>query len=114
MSGFEGVGEEQPQPDRQLWVCDKPQCGGESVYPLDWIDQDADHWQLILRCPDCHDRREEVVCTNSEAWQLADELNESAASILHELKSARHNRREEEIESFVKDLQADIITPEDF
>jgi len=113
MSGFEGVGEEQPQPDRQLWVCDKPQCGGELVYPLDWQEKDAEHWQLILRCPDCHDVREEV-CTNYETEHLNEALDQAAASILHGLENLRRANMEEDVEFFVKALHADIITPADF
>ena len=56
------VGAEQagatPAAGEALHVCFH--CSGELVYPLDWCEEGARHWRVMLRCPECESRREGV------------------------------------------------------
>ncbi len=95
----------------ELHVCFN--CGGELVYPLDWCEEGLRHWRIVLRCPDCESRREGVF-EQGAVEVLDDELDRAAGALLGDLRRMTHANMSEEVEFFVKALDADLITPADF
>lgn len=98
-------------PPQELHVCFN--CAGELVYPLDWIEEGARHWRIVLRCPECEARREGVF-EQSLVELLDDELDRGAGALLSDLKRLTHANMTDEVEFFVRALDADLITPSDF
>jgi hypothetical protein len=88
-------------------------CGSELVHPLDWTEEGAESWRLLLRCPECEATREGVF-TKEEIDLLEDELDRGIGSLLSDLRRMTHTNMSEEIEFFVRALRADVITPSDF
>jgi hypothetical protein len=104
-------GRDQTCAPRELHVCFN--CAGELVYPLDWIEEGARHWRIVLRCPECEARREGVF-EQAAVEQLDDELDRGAGALLSDLKRITHANMTDEVEFFVRALEADLITPNDF
>jgi hypothetical protein len=98
-------------PPQELHVCFN--CAGELVYPLDWTEEGARHWRIVLRCPECEACREGVF-EQSVVERLDDELDRGAGALLSDLKRLTHANMTDEVEFFVRALQADLITPSDF
>jgi len=88
-------------------------CSGELVYPLDWAEEGPRHWRVILRCPDCESRREGVF-EQAIVERLDDELDRGSGALLADLRRMTHANMSEEVEFFVRALDADLITPSDF
>jgi hypothetical protein len=97
-------------PDR-LHICFN--CAGELVYPLDWSEEGLRHWRIVLRCPDCESRREGVF-EQAAVELLDDELDRAAGALLGDLRRMTHANMSEEVEFFVRALEADLIVPSDF
>jgi hypothetical protein len=95
----------------QLHICFH--CSGELVYPLDWSEEGARHWRVVLRCPECESRREGVF-DQGTVERLDDELDRGSGALLGDLRRMTHANMSEEIEFFVRALEADLITPSDF
>ena len=95
----------------QLHVCFH--CAGELVYPLDWSEEGPRHWRIVLRCPECESRREGVFdqARRRTARRRARPRLERAA---RRSRRMTHANMSEEIEFFVRALDADLITPSDF
>jgi hypothetical protein len=101
----------QPAGPEHLHMCFN--CTGELVYPLDWCEEGERHWRVVLRCPECESRREGVF--DQEAVErLDDELDRGSSALLGDLRRMTHANMSEEIEFFVRALNADLITPGDF
>ncbi|MEA2141458.1 MAG: hypothetical protein QOC91_1557 [Solirubrobacteraceae bacterium] len=88
-------------------------CAGELVYPLDWSEEGVRHWRIILRCPDCESRREGVF-EQAAVELLDDELDRAAGALLGDLRRMTHANMSEEVDFFVRALDADLIVPSDF
>lgn len=88
-------------------------CAGELVYPLDWSEQGPRHWRIVLRCPECESRREGVF-DQATVERLDDELDRGSSALLGDLRRMTHANMSEEIAFFVRALDADLITPNDF
>jgi hypothetical protein len=88
-------------------------CAGELVYPLDWSEEGPRHWRVVLRCPECESRREGVF-DQAAVEHLDDELDRGSSALLGDLRRMTHANMSEEIEFFVRALDADLITPGDF
>jgi len=95
----------------QLHVCFH--CAGELVYPLDWSEEGERHWRVVLRCPECESRREGVF-EQAAVERLDDELDRGSSALLGDLRRMTHANMSEEVEFFVRALDADLITPGDF
>jgi len=95
----------------QLHVCFH--CSGELVFPLDWSEEGHRHWRIILRCPECESRREGIF-EQAAVERLEDELDRAAAALLGDLRRVTHANMSDEIEFFVRALDADLIVPSDF
>jgi hypothetical protein len=88
-------------------------CAGELVYPLDWSEEGPRHWRIVLRCPECESRREGVF-DQTAVERLDDELDRGSSALLGDLRRMTHANMSEEVEFFVRALDADLITPSDF
>ncbi len=88
-------------------------CSGELVYPLDWSEEGPRHWRIVLRCPECESRREGVF-DQAAVERLDDELDRGSSALLGDLRRMTHSNMSEEVEFFVRALEADLITPTDF
>jgi len=95
----------------QLHVCFH--CAGELVFPLDWSEEGPRHWRIVLRCPECESRREGVF-EQAAVERLEDELDRAAAALLGDLRRVTHANMSDEIEFFIRALDADLIDPSDF
>jgi hypothetical protein len=95
----------------QLHICFH--CAGELVYPLDWSEEGPRHWRIVLRCPECESRREGVFDQTS-VERLDDELDRGSSALLGDLRRMTHANMSEEIEFFVRALDAELIMPSDF
>jgi hypothetical protein len=95
----------------ELHVCFN--CGGKLVYPLDWAEEGISQWRIVLRCPECEARREGVF-EQAIVERLDDELDRASGALLSDLKRITHANMAEEIEFFVRALDADLIVPSDF
>jgi hypothetical protein len=95
----------------QLHICFN--CAGEFVYPLDWCEEGVRHWRIVLRCPECESRREGVF-EQTSVELLDDELDRAASALLGDLRRMTHANMSEEVDFFVRALEADLIVPSDF
>ncbi len=88
-------------------------CASELVHPVQWTDEGDGSWRMLLRCPECEATREGVF-GREEIDALEDELDRGIGSLLSDLRRMTHTNMSEEIEFFVRALQADVIVPSDF
>jgi len=109
--GASGQASERTCSPEKLHVCFH--CAGELAYPLDWSEEGPRHWRILLRCPECEARREGVF-EQTAVERLDDELDRGASALLGDLRRMTHANMSEEIEFFVRALDADVITPSDF
>jgi hypothetical protein len=98
-------------PSDQLHVCFH--CAGGLVYPLDWSEEGPRQWRILLRCPDCESTREGVF-EQAVVERLDDELDRAASALLSDLRRMTHANMSDEIEFFIRALDADLIDPGDF
>jgi hypothetical protein len=88
-------------------------CASELVLPLDWSEEGPRRWRIVLRCPECESRREGVF-EQATVERLEDELDRAAAALLGDLRRMTHANMADEIEFFIRALDADLIGPSDF
>jgi hypothetical protein len=94
-----------------LHVCGS--CNSELVYPLDWDESGATHWEVTLRCPNCEWCGTGIFeQTVVEAFD--EELDRGTEALVGDLRRLMQANMEEEIERFVQALDADALLPEDF
>jgi hypothetical protein len=104
----ETAGQRQTRP---LHIC--PDCDSPLVQPLAWSETDDEHWELELSCPNC-EWREEGVFGQPEIEELEDRLEDGLGDLLDDLHRLAQANMADEIERFVRALEADLILPEDF
>jgi hypothetical protein len=88
-------------------------CAGELVYPVDWAEAGPERWRILLRCPECEATREGVFEQTTVEF-LDDELDRATEELLTDLQRMTHANMSEEIDVFVRALDADFILPSDF
>jgi hypothetical protein len=88
-------------------------CAGELVYPLDWAEEGSRHWRIALRCPECEARREGVF-EQALVEELDEVLDRATGALLNDLKQLTQANMEDEVEFFIRALDADLIVPSDF
>lgn len=88
-------------------------CAKELVYPMDWSQEDDGAWRILLRCPDCEATREGVF-ERTDVEALDERLDGAVASLLSDLRCLTHANMTDEIDFFVRALEADLIVPDDF
>lgn len=94
-----------------LHVC--PTCASKLVHPIDWSENDPEHWEVTLRCPECYG------CTTgvhheSLVEALDVELDRGTEALLDDLRQLMTANFEDEITRFAAALRADLVLPEDF
>jgi len=96
---------------QDLHVCGS--CHSNLVYPTEWEEAGATHWEVTLRCPNC-----EWAGTGIFEQELVErfdeELDRGTEALVRDLKRLSHANMEDEIERFTAALNADHIVPEDF
>ncbi len=106
---------EAPQRDEHtsddLHICGT--CSSDLVYPVEWSEAGARHWEVTLRCPNC-----EWCGTGIFEQHVVErfdvELDRGTEALVGDLKRLMHANMEDEIDRFVAALDADAITPDDF
>jgi hypothetical protein len=88
-------------------------CAGELVHPVDWSEAGPSQWRILLRCPECEATREGVF-EQGVVESLDDELDRATGALLSDLQRVTHANMAEEIDLFVRALDADLIVPADF
>jgi hypothetical protein len=99
------------QETRPLHVC--PDCRSPLVQPLAWQEAEDEHWELELSCPNC-EWREEGVFSRVEVEDLEDRLEEGLTEMLDDLHRLAQANMADEIDRFIRALEANLILPEDF
>jgi hypothetical protein len=94
-----------------LHVCGS--CSSSLVYPTEWEEAGATHWEVTLRCPNCEwsgtgTFEQDVV------ERFDEELDRGTEALVRDLKRLAHANMEDEIERFTTALTEDHIVPEDF
>ena len=95
----------------ELHVC--PDCDRELVFPVEWSEVSPTHWEVLLRCPNCE--WSEVGNFDQPTVDRFDEqLDIGSEILLGDLKRLQQANMEDEIDRFVRAIDADAILPEDF
>jgi hypothetical protein len=96
---------------RDLHIC--PDCDRDLVYPVEWEEVSPTHWEVLLRCPNCE--WTEVDTFDQPTVDRFDEKLDIGTEILiRDLKRLEQANMEDEVERFVRAIDADAILPEDF
>ena len=94
-----------------LHVCGS--CTSNLVYPTEWDEAGATHWEVTMRCPNC-----EWAGTGIFEQELVErfdeELDRGTEALVRDLKRLSHANMEDQIERFASALHDDHIVPEDF
>ena len=94
-----------------LHIC--PDCDKSLVYPVDWEEASATHWEVLLRCPNCEWHT--VGLYDQETVDRFDEeLDCGTEALVRDLKRLTRANMEEEVERFASALDSDAIWPMDF
>ena len=102
----------QPAPPLDdLHIC--PECDRAFVYPVEWEEVSATHWEVLLRCPNC-EWNDLGVFDQPTVDRFDDELDRGTEALMRDLKRLTQANMEDEIDRFVSALGADAILPEDF
>jgi hypothetical protein len=99
------------QPLEDLHVC--PECERELVYPVEWEESSATHWEVLLRCPNC-EWNDVGLFDQPTVDRFDEQLDIGTEALLRDLKRLTRANMEEEIDRFSAALSADLILPEDF
>ena len=101
----------QPAGDQPLHVCGE--CGSSLVYPTDWEEAGAEHWDVELRCPNC-EWRGSGVFHQDVVESFDDELDRGIDVLLADYRALVSSNMEDEIDRFAKALDVGAILPADF
>jgi hypothetical protein len=94
-----------------LHIC--PECAKHLVYPVEWQEASATHWEVRLRCPNCE--WQTVGLYDQETVDRFDhELDHGTEALVRDLKRLTRANMEEEAERFSSALASDAIWPMDF
>lgn len=88
-------------------------CGCDLVYPIEWEEASATHWEVTLRCPNC-EWSGTGVFDQETVDRFDEELDRGMVVLVSDLKRLAQENMEIEIERFVRALDADAVLPEDF
>jgi hypothetical protein len=112
---YESLESAAPVPARapldDLHVC--PECDRELVYPVEWEESSATHWEVLLRCPNC-EWNQVGVFDQATVDRFDEQLDLGTEALIRDLKRLTRANMEEEIDRFSSALTADLILPEDF
>jgi hypothetical protein len=96
---------------RPLHIC--PECSSSLVQPLSWSETEDEHWELLLTCPNC-EWSTEGIYSQTEVEELEDRLEDGLSDMLADLQRLAQANMADEIDRFVRGLEANLILPEDF
>ncbi len=96
---------------RDLHLC--PCCDRDLVYPVEWEEVSPTHWEVLLRCPNC-EWSEADTFDQPTVDRFDEQLDIGTEILLRDLKRLEQANMEEEIDRFVRAVNADAILPEDF
>src|SRR5215207_4989664 len=100
-----------PHAPLDLHVC--PDCDKQLVYPVEWEEASATHWEVQLRCPSCEWTT--VGLYDQETVDRFDEyLDSGTEALIRDLKHLTRANMEEEADRFTSALASDAIWPMDF
>jgi hypothetical protein len=94
-----------------LHVCGS--CASTLVYPTEWEEAGATHWEVTLRCPNC-EWSGTGIFEQDLVERFDEELDRGTEALVRDLKRLAHANMEDEIERFTTALTEDHIVPEDF
>ena len=94
-----------------LSIC--PECDRDLVYPRDWEETSATHWEVELRCPNC-EWSEVGTFDQATVDRFDEQLDIGTEILIRDLKRLQQANMEHEIDVFTRALDADAILPEDF
>jgi hypothetical protein len=90
-----------------------PECDRDLVYPVDWEEASATHWEVELRCPNCE--WSEVGTFDQATVDKFDErLDLGTEALVKDLRRLVQANMEAEADRFAAALAANAILPEDF
>jgi hypothetical protein len=95
----------------ELHVC--MVCDSELVYPVEWDEAGATHWQVTLRCPNC-EWADTGIFAQETVERFDEELDRGTEHLVRDLKRLMTANMEDEIERFVRALDGNHVLPEDF
>ena len=98
-------------PHEELHIC--PECDRDLVYPVDWEEASATHWEVELRCPNC-EWREVGTYDQTTVDRFDERLDLGTEALVRDLRRMVQANMETEAERFAAALAADAILPEDF
>jgi hypothetical protein len=100
-----------PAPPAGLHVC--PACTSELVVPIAWAEAGRERWDVTLHCPNC-----DWVGGGTYAEDLVERFDEvldrGTEVLVRDLQRLMRANMEEDVERFLRALQAGAILPEDF
>ena len=88
-------------------------CDSNLVYPVEWDEAGATHWEVTLRCPNC-EWSGTGVFEQGVVERFDEELDRGTEALVRDLKRMMHANMEDEIDRLVSALEGDHIVPEDF
>jgi len=94
-----------------LHIC--AECGRDLVYPVEWEETSATHWEVLLRCPNC-EWSEVGTFDQATVDRFDEQLDLGTETLIRDLKRLQQANMEDEIQRFVRALDAGAILPEDF
>jgi hypothetical protein len=97
--------------ESDLHVC--AACSSELVYPVEWDEAGATHWEVSLRCPNC-EWADTGVYEQETVERFDEELDRGTEALVRDLKRMMTANMEDEIERFVRALDGNHVLPEDF
>ena len=100
-----------PGEQADLHVCGR--CDSEMVYPVEWDEAGATHWEVTLRCPNC-EWSGSGVYEQDLVERFDEELDRGTEALVRDLKRLMQANMEDEIDRFVLALSEDHVLPEDF
>jgi len=95
----------------ELHVC--PVCERDLVYPVDWEEASATHWEVLLRCPNC-EWSQSGRFDQATVDRFDERLDAGTGILMRDLRRLERANMEEEVERFGRALVAGAILPEDF
>ncbi|HEX5593175.1 MAG TPA: hypothetical protein VFX35_07495 [Solirubrobacterales bacterium] len=98
--------------DRSLHVC--PECSSKLVQPTAWEREESPgRWRVWRRCPECEWAGGGV--HGEDAIDAFDEqLDLGSRELADELRTLEHANMSEMAESFIRAIDSDLITADDF
>ena len=108
---FEDGDRAEPAAHAELHRC--PSCTSELVHPIAWDEAGPEHWDVLLRCPNC-EWRGEGTWPQADIHRFDDVLDRGTECLLRDLRRLQHANMEDGIARWVAALGADLIVPDDF